>query len=77
MKHVYMVSGILVALFGFAIFQSAETIMHKIFSGAVFTVSAILMTGAGIIESVERAQNRIVSALAQQVPDSGNSGDGD
>jgi len=62
MKYLLFISAILGFLAGIAILAGAKSAVHEIEGFILFLLSAVCMSGAGIIEAVNRLRTEVLSA---------------
>ena len=62
MKYLLFISAVLSFLAGIAILAGAKSAVHEIEGFILFLLSAVCMSGAGIIEAVNRLRTEVLSA---------------
>lgn len=63
MRWVLFGLGAITGLAGYGILGNAETIFHEMMAGTMFICSAVFISGAGIVEAIERTSKDWLRAL--------------
>ncbi len=65
MRILLFVTAVLTLLFGLGVFASAKSAIHEIEAFVLFLISAVCMSGAGIVEAVNRLREEFKAAQGQ------------